>query len=59
MVYLDDLLRIEIWMLRPPNLTGFRHYGRGRVLSDSEAMLYVKLRGDLDRGSLEAGFEIC
>ncbi|EJT69048.1 hypothetical protein GGTG_13445 [Gaeumannomyces tritici R3-111a-1] len=37
----------------------FRRFGRNGVLSDTEAMLYAKLRDDLGRQSLEAGFEVC
>ncbi|KAL8398621.1 hypothetical protein RB596_005954 [Gaeumannomyces avenae] len=37
----------------------FRRFGPNGVLSDTEAMLYAKLRDDLGRQSLEAGFEVC
>ena len=35
----------------------FRRFDRNGVLSDTEPMTYAKLRNDLGRQSLEAGFE--
>ncbi|KAL8400415.1 hypothetical protein RB594_000708 [Gaeumannomyces avenae] len=49
-------LRWKQCMLKIPV---FRRFGCNGVLSGTEAMLYAKLKDDLARQSLEAGFEVC
>ncbi|KAL8310634.1 hypothetical protein RB597_010464 [Gaeumannomyces tritici] len=49
-------LRWKQCMLKIPV---FRRFGCNGVLSGTEAMLYAKLRDDLARQSLDAGFEVC